>query len=95
MSTLVGQPNQFWQHRKQLNKPNSTINNLVSSDTWVEHFSSLNKQDPALITNNLDYCNKVEADVNNILLEKELLPPCPILDKPFTVNEVYAGINPQ
>jgi len=92
LQTLTGQPKQFWQHLKRINKPKCSVNNSISSDTWVDHFSSLNKRDPALITDNVEYCKKVEAELSDIMLEKELLPPCAILDEPFSVPEVYHGI---
>ena len=65
---------------------------MINSETWVNHFSSLNNKDPALTAGNVECCNKVEAEMNNLMREKELLPPSTVLDKPFSVSEVYFGI---
>ena len=81
----------FWDYLKKLNNKRKSGSNTISADTWVEHFSSLNKKDPALDPSASDYCKMVEREVED-LLGGRVNDHCPFLDKEFTVSEIEWGI---
>jgi Fe-S-cluster containining protein len=93
LQTLSTSPKEFWGHLKKLNnKLKSTSNNTISADTWTNHFSVINKKDPALNPITSDYCNNVEREVEYILKNRLKHDNCVFLDKPFTLSEVKCGL---
>ena len=92
LESLTNQPKEFWDQIKKLNKGNKANVNLVSPENWVKHFSSINKKDPAAIPENFDHCSKVKKEVEDLLYcDKNNVPPCPILDRDFSLSEVVEG----
>ena len=74
----------FWQNVKKLRVKTNNSPNQVDSippNKWVQHFSSL--------------FNVKESDKNKLEGSNEILPDSkydPILDSPFTIEEISNGI---
>ena len=47
LQIIADKPKEFWNHVKKLNKRNNLNSNNIPSDVWVEHFSNLNRKEPA------------------------------------------------
>ena len=58
---------------------------------WVEHFSNLNRKDPANDPQSQEYCREIEVEVNSILSQTPVTK-CHITDRPFTLDEVKWGL---
>ena len=90
---LTSQPKQFWNLLKKINSGKDLgSSNLVQPDTWVDHFSSLNKKDPSLSHKNFDHCQRIRREINDLFRNNSSRTPCPILDRLFTEAEVLYGI---
>ena len=91
IQSLTGDPKRFWKKLKEtLGKSKSQSNN-VTPDTWVSHFSSLNKNDPETLAINRDRCVFIEGKLGP-LSQQVSEDPCPIMDKKFTLGEILNGI---
>lgn len=90
LESLCHDPKAFWNHVKFIKstcKPSNASH--VTTESWVNHFASLNKKDPSSLTDNsqvFDVKNNL-----NFLLNKQSLP-CSVLDKVFTNSEVSSAI---
>ena len=73
-----------------LGKKSQSCNN-VAPDTWVNHFSSLNKNDPETVESNMTRCNDIDGKLN-ALFHQRLEGPCPIMDKEFSLKDILDGI---
>ena len=92
LQDLANSPKEFWNHIKMLNKKGKASNsNNIPSDIWVDHFSSLNKKDPANDPQTQDYCRDIENRVNAIL-SQDSSTHCHIIDRSFTMDEVKWGL---
>ena len=56
LQNLTSQPKQFWSRLKSVMGASKPVSSNISSDIWVEHFSDINKRDPASIPHNFDRC---------------------------------------
>ena len=93
LQKLSNNPKEFWSHIKKINNKNKQSNsNNIPSDIWVEHFSSLNKKDPANDPMHKDYCAHIEDKVNNLLKGAVGAAHCEITDRPFTYDEIKWGL---
>ena len=91
IQSLTNNPKKFWKKLKGLlGKSKSHSDNHISPETWVSHFSSLDKKDPELVETNKTRCSYIESCLG--YLEKKRESPCPIMDKEFSLSEILTGI---
>ena len=71
IQSLTTTPKQFWNCIKNnLSKSKSRAGgNNIPPDTWVTHFSGLNKKDPESIPENLGRCEYVNNNIESIISE--------------------------
>ena len=85
LTTLTENPKTFWSHLKALRgkfKLTSEAANLISADSWVEHFSTL--------------CHSKQTDKNKMQVICNLRKNCEktdsTLDAPITIKEICKTI---
>ena len=93
LQSLASEPKKFWNFLKKLNNKSKRKGNLVSEESWVEHFSGINKKDPAFIPDNVEQCMDIEQKMNCLLDNYTGNSLCPILDKEFIIQEVQLVLN--
>ena len=86
---LTNNPKSFWKHLKRVTGTGkSNQNNIISPEVWIDHFSSLNRNNP----NDLEETNEhVKNTINKVkgLLAEQNQAHCPILDKELTMAELF------
>ena len=58
----------------------------------MEHYSSLNSNDPGNNSRNLDHCNRIRELIDEYFIDRQDSPPCQILDRDFTPLEIAEGL---
>ena len=93
MQSLTSQPKKFWKKLKLiLGKSKKKVDNHITPEEWIKHFSSLNSKDPEIMEENIQRCKLMNDKISYLEQTNEYVEPCPILDKDFSLNEVLAGI---
>ena len=90
LEKLSDNPKAFWNHVKSLKSISSAshASSAVSADSWVDHFTKLNKQNPSAISDNIQV-QTVKSELQTLLRD---ITKCDILDREFTVSEIESGI---
>ena len=92
LEKLSSDPKAFWNHVKYLRSASNNTNNkslAVSADTWVDHFTLLNKRNPSLNTDN-SHVQRVLSELESRFHSDTIVSD--LLDRKFNVDEVENGI---
>ena len=91
---LTSHPKHFWKHLKKITSSNksSPNGNLVPPDLWIEHFSSLNRNNPNDLREQDPHVRNVMDEVSATLSNATQPLACPTLDSSFTSSEIENGI---
>ena len=95
LENLSNQPKKFWEYVKKMGNASKFglgYGNYISKDTWLDHFRKLNKKDPALLPENIEYCGDINNKINDMLTKHDIQTKCEWLEGDFTLDEVKFGI---
>ena len=92
MQSLTKDPKKFWKKLKGiLKRAGSRADNSISAESWVGHFSGLNRNNPEIVENNTDRCEFIKTKLNELDQNTEETS-CSIMDTQFSVLEILSGI---
>ena len=94
LNQLSNDPKLFWKHLKKITGSNKSLiqNNVISPDVWIEHFSTLNKNNPSDLRESDNSINSIIKSVSEKIRDTHHTAPCHILDNKFSEKEVMDGI---
>ena len=93
LNNLTGSPKKFWNHVKKIGGRKNDIGygNYISKEVWIDHFKSINANDPENNISNRDHCLKVKDELMKIISNGEN-KECKIIGSDFSNAKLLFGI---